>query len=177
MPFPLIEDGDFPIPAAAIRPDLAEEVLDREGETAEISLRSTRRPGSACNVEATRGPQDRRLLVIAHIDSKPGTPGAVDNASGVVVLLLVAELLTDRTQGPIGVELLVVNGEVHYGASEPLADAMGTLFHSPDDTPDQVEPTQLVDAALAIAELVESWSPVGDDPGTGPEDPEVLSGS
>jgi aminopeptidase YwaD len=53
--------------------------------------------------------------VVAHIDSKPGTPGAVDNASGVVVLARVAELLA-AAPSDLGVELLFVNGEDHYAA-------------------------------------------------------------
>jgi aminopeptidase YwaD len=61
--------------------------------------------------------------VIAHIDTKPGTPGAVDNATGVVALLLLAELLDParRPDLPIGVELLTVNGEDHYAAPGELA--------------------------------------------------------
>jgi aminopeptidase YwaD len=56
-----------------------------------------------------------RVTVVAHIDAKPGTPGAIDNATGVVVLARVAELLADAPQD-LGVELLVVNGEDHYAA-------------------------------------------------------------
>ena len=50
----------------------------------------------------------------AHIDTKPGTPGAVDNATGVATLVLLAEALGQRTDLPIGVELLAVNGEDHF---------------------------------------------------------------
>jgi aminopeptidase YwaD len=52
---------------------------------------------------------------MAHIDTKPGTPGAVDNAAGVVVLFLLAERLANAPV-PIGVEIVIVNGEDHYGA-------------------------------------------------------------
>ncbi len=116
-PFPLIEDGDFPIPTANLRPEAAEEILARVGEIAEVSIRSERRPSTARNIGTTAGPQDRRVLVMAHIDSKPGTPGAVDNASGGAVVLLVAELLADRDPGSsTGVELLWVNGEDNWAA-------------------------------------------------------------
>jgi aminopeptidase YwaD len=82
-PFPLIEDGDFEIPAASVRPDDAGPLLDGEGEIATVEIRSRRIPSRARNVVASRGPQSPRLTVIAHIDTKPGTPGAVDNATGV----------------------------------------------------------------------------------------------
>ena len=37
----------------------------------------------------------RADVLCAHIDSKLNTPGALDNAAGVVTLLLLAELLAD----------------------------------------------------------------------------------
>ncbi|MFW2338915.1 MAG: M28 family peptidase [Acidimicrobiia bacterium] len=122
-PFPLIEDGDFEIPAASVRPDDAKSLLDGEGLVATVELRSRRIPSRARNVVATRGPQSPRVTVIAHIDTKPGTPGAVDNATGVVVLLLLAELLNEMRHPdlPVGVELLAVNGEDHYAAPGELA--------------------------------------------------------
>ena len=50
------------------------------------------------NVVATRAgssPERPRVLVGAHYDSVPGTPGADDNASGVAALLEAARLLAD----------------------------------------------------------------------------------
>jgi aminopeptidase YwaD len=239
-PFPLIEDGGFPIPVAAARLKQAGSILEGEGRTAHVSVESERLAASARNISGHRGPSDRRFLVIAHVDSKPGTPGAVDNASGVAVLLLLAELLLNQpADGPIGVELLAVNGEDNYAApgevvwleehgdeieniplvinidgacyrngttsfssynltpeseafvnsrfeptplgpgpvwyqsdhaifamrgrpalaitSEPLGDLMASLFHTAADTPDQVDPGQIVQTALALADLVGAW--------------------
>lgn len=122
-PFPLIEDGDFEIPAASIRPDDAGPLLTGDGSVANVVIRSSRKPSQARNVIGSRGTRSPRMTVIAHLDTKPGTPGAVDNATGVVVLLLLAELLgSDRySELPIGVELLAVNGEDHYAAPGELA--------------------------------------------------------
>lgn len=121
-PYPLFEDGDFAIPAASIRPADAEPLLAAEGLDAQIEIRSDRWMAPAENVVATRGDQTRRLTVVAHIDTKPGTPGAVDNAAGVVVLLLLAEMLAveHHPDLPVGVELLAVNGEDHYAAPGEL---------------------------------------------------------
>jgi aminopeptidase YwaD len=55
----------------------------------------------------------KRLVFTAHIDSKLGTPGALDNAVGVVSLLLLAELLVEYAE-PIEIELVVLNGEDYY---------------------------------------------------------------
>jgi aminopeptidase YwaD len=121
-PYPLIEDGDFRVPAASLRPGDAAPILSADGEDARIELRSQRWRARAENVIATRGDQQRRVTVVAHIDTKPGTPGAVDNAAGVVVLLLLAEMLSPEhhRELPVGVELLAVNGEDHFAAPGEL---------------------------------------------------------
>lgn len=117
-PFPLIEDGDFTIPTANLRPEDAPGLHELVGSRVEVDIRSERRPARARNVIATRGPHEPRVTLIAHIDSKPGTPGAVDNATGVIVLLMIAVLLAPGRcpNLRVGVELLVVNGEDHYAA-------------------------------------------------------------
>lgn len=119
-PFPLIEDGSFPVPAADVTPEVGRRLLELAGEQARIELRSRRLPARAENVVARRGPHQGRITVIAHLDTKPGTPGALDNASGVAALLRTAELLADSPVGASGVELLAVNGEDYYAASGEL---------------------------------------------------------
>lgn len=119
-PFALIEDGAFLVPTGNLGAAHGTELLAALAESppdtaADLLLLSRRWNASARNILASRGRQDGRVTVVAHIDSKPGTPGAVDNASGVVVLARVAELLTDAPPD-IGVELLFVNGEDHYAA-------------------------------------------------------------
>ena len=52
-------------------------------------------------------------MLTAHIDSKKGTPGAIDNATGVTVLLLLAKLL-ENYEGDRLIELVALNGEDHY---------------------------------------------------------------
>ena len=84
------------------------------GRTVSLSSISTRVPGKGCNVVASKGsPSGQRIVVTAHIDAKKGTPGAMDNASGVVVLLLLAELLGEYTGGRL-IELVALNGEDYY---------------------------------------------------------------
>ena len=57
----------------------------------------------------------RYPIVTAHLDAKRGAPGAVDNAAGVVTLLLLAELLVGHDGEP-AVELVAFNGEDYYAA-------------------------------------------------------------
>lgn len=120
-PFPWIEDGDFSIPSASVRPIDAGPLLSAEGRSAAVTIEAQRIPSQARNVTARLGPTGPRITVCAHIDTKPGTPGAVDNAAGVAVLLMLADRLGADNELPIGVELLAVNGEDHYAAPGEVA--------------------------------------------------------
>ena len=54
--------------------------------------------GNTANVLATKiGPLDTVLVVGAHYDAVPGSPGADDNASGTAVVLMLAQMLKDQT--------------------------------------------------------------------------------
>lgn len=117
-PFPLVEDGSFGVPVADVDPAGGAVLLEHLGEPARVDLRARRRPAHAANVVARRGPAAPRVTAVAHVDTKPGTPGALDNGTGVAALLRVAEMLPER--GRVGVELLVVNGEDYYAASGEL---------------------------------------------------------
>lgn len=143
-PFPLIEDGDFTIPAANVRPQDAAALLEADGKPANITIRSKRIPTRAQNVIGRRGPQAHRVTVMAHIDAKPGTPGAVDNAAGVVALLLLADRLSAARHPmlPTGLELLAVNGEDHFAAPGEVAWLKGQ-----DDRLDDIALAINIDAA------------------------------
>jgi aminopeptidase YwaD len=113
-PFPLIEDGDFNIPSVYMTEEEGQRLIPFLGHRASLKSNSTRVPGKGFNVIARKGRlSKKRLVVTAHIDAKKGTPGAMDNATGVVVLLLLAELLKDHN-GPNPVELVALNGEDYF---------------------------------------------------------------
>lgn len=72
------------------------------------------------------GDSAARVIVGAHYDSAPGTPGANDNASGVAAALMLAERFAGR---PLGNTLRVVffaNEEPPYFQN----DGMGSLHHA-----------------------------------------------
>lgn len=120
-PFPLIEDGAFPIPTGNLHRADAQALAEHEGQQVQVDMSAHRWPSTARNVIARLGPDAPRVLLVAHLDSKPGTPGAVDNAAGVVTLLLLARRLAGVEIGGLGVELLAVNGEDCYSAAGELA--------------------------------------------------------
>ncbi len=90
--------------------------VDIDSRRVALHSRARRIPAAGCNVIARKGGAARQAVLFAHIDAKAGTPGAIDNASGVVILLLLTELLADYA-GELGVEIVALNGEDYYAAS------------------------------------------------------------
>jgi aminopeptidase YwaD len=120
-PFPLIEDGDFDIPSVYLTDVEGDRLARRAGQTAALHSRAARSPARGGNVIARMGTDPaRRVVVMAHIDAKAGTPGALDNATGVAILLLLAELLRDY-RGSLTVEIAAINGEDYYSAAGEMA--------------------------------------------------------
>ena len=119
-PFPMIEDGDFDIPSAFMTEEEGARLASHADEIATLVIEAERRPSSGFNLVARKGRTDQRVVVSAHIDAKDNTPGALDNAASVVVLLLLAELLKDY-DGDLGIELVPFNGEDHYSAAGEIA--------------------------------------------------------
>ena len=116
-PFPLIEDGDFDIPSVYMTEEEGQKLAQAEVKEIYLSFEAERIPSTGSNVYARKGSRPkRRIVVCAHIDAKDGTPGALDNAVGIIVLLLLAELLEDY-EGELTVELVAINGEDYYGAN------------------------------------------------------------
>jgi len=115
-PFPMIEDGDFDIPTSFMTEEEGARLASHAGKMAALVIEAERRPSSGFNLVARKGRSERRAVVSAHIDAKDNTPGALDNAASVVVLLLLAEMLQDY-DGELGIELVPFNGEDHYSAA------------------------------------------------------------
>lgn len=115
-PFPLIEDGDFDIPSVYMTEEEGKRLAEHSGNNILLDIKAERIPARGCNVIARKGADpNRRVVLFAHIDAKDGSPGATDNATGIVALLLLAELLADYS-GSLGIEIVALNGEDYYSA-------------------------------------------------------------
>lgn len=116
-PFPLIVDGDFDVPSVYCRDTIGDILAPRQGELFRLRIDASRLMSSATNIIARlNGGASRKIVITAHIDAYEDTPGASDNASGIVILLLVAEMLSDYC-GENCIEIAALNGEDHYSAS------------------------------------------------------------
>jgi len=113
-PFPLIVDGDFDIPSVYCTDVIGREISAHINEMFKLIIQTERIPSTASNVIARKNQKNNeKIVVCAHIDAYEETPGASDNASGVVVLLLLAEMLMDYDKS-LCIELIAFNGEDHY---------------------------------------------------------------
>ena len=115
-PFPLIVDGDFEIPSVYCSETSGRQIAESLGREVRLEIRSQRQPARANNVIASRrGKSPRKITLMAHFDTYEDTPGAIDNASGVIILLLAADLLAEY-QPAFNLEIVAFNGEDHYSA-------------------------------------------------------------
>ena len=113
-PFPVFEDGDFDIPSVFITEEQGDQLAKHRGRDISLEIQAKRIPARACNVVASKGDsRTDRVVLFAHIDAKLGTPGALDNGTGIVTLLLLAELLKEY-DGKKCIEIAALNGEDYY---------------------------------------------------------------
>jgi aminopeptidase YwaD len=113
-PFPLIEDGDFDIPSVYMTEEEGKKLFPFAGKKVMLKSNSRRIKAKGRNVIGRKGKlTSDKIVVTAHMDAKIGTPGAIDNATGVIVLLLLARLLQNYS-GNLQIELVAFNGEDYY---------------------------------------------------------------
>jgi len=119
-PFPLFMDGDFDIPSVYMVAEEGERLKQYCGRQITLTHKSRRIQATGCNVLARTGVQNKaRLVFCAHIDTHNFTPGALDNAAGVAVLLGLAGLLRDYKEQR-GIEIIAFNGEDYYATPGQL---------------------------------------------------------
>jgi aminopeptidase YwaD len=106
------------LPASA-----AERLVQSPQGELHLRIDCRRYPSSGANVIARRaGQKAGKIVVCAHMDTKPNTPGALDNAAGVSVLLTLAQALSAKTERlPFNLEIIVFNGEDYFSAPGQMA--------------------------------------------------------
>ena len=93
----LINDWQFPIPSATIPAEVGLQVLRQIGQPMRLRIESQQCPGNFGNVVGKKpGSRRERIVLCAHFDSITDAPGAIDNGSGVAVMLALAHVLARR---------------------------------------------------------------------------------
>lgn len=115
-PVQMIEDGNFDIPSVYMTEEEGERLSHFSGQMATLKSIARRIDSQAWNSIAHFNPTVYpKVMICAHIDAKPGSPGALDNATGIITLMLLGSLLKDDSL-KIGVDIVSINGEDHYEA-------------------------------------------------------------
>jgi aminopeptidase YwaD len=127
----LIEDWEFHIPSVTVSAEVGRELLLMGEPLLELRINSSRRPGSTTNILGRSQRQDKRVVLCAHHDTKYGTPGACDNASGIAVLLALAESLIPHDY-PFRLELVSFSNEEYL----PIGDDEYLRRNGGDDLSD-----------------------------------------
>ncbi|RPJ37970.1 MAG: Zn-dependent exopeptidase M28 [Chloroflexi bacterium] len=118
MRWRIIEDPDLTVPSATVPLEVGLELAHLAGNTARLQIAAQRSAGTTANLVARLGsPATRRIVLMAHYDTKEDTVGAWDNASGVGVLLALAERLA-QTEWSCSLEFVAFTGEEHWESPE-----------------------------------------------------------
>jgi Iap family predicted aminopeptidase len=114
----LIRDWEFPIPSVSVPPETGLTLLQQSDRQLSLRIESQRSAGRFRNVTAcAAGDGGERIVLCAHFDTMTDTPGAIDNGSGVAIMLTLAEALVERAF-PLGLEYLALNGEESGGLGD-----------------------------------------------------------
>lgn len=114
----LIEDWEFTLPSATLPSESALFVLNHLDRPAHLRLKTSQQPGTTANVVGRRlGQRPETVVLCAHYDTKIGTPGTCDNATGVAALLALAEYYAG-SQPETGLEFVAFTNEEYL----PIGD-------------------------------------------------------
>lgn len=114
----LIEDWEFHVPSATVSAEVGALLLNRVGENVRLRIDTRRSRSITANVIGRLPGLTRQQLVLcAHYDTKVDTPGASDNASGVAVMLALAERLC-RQEQPYSLEFIAFTNEEYLPAGD-----------------------------------------------------------
>jgi Iap family predicted aminopeptidase len=109
---PVIIDGDFQIPSCTVTSSAGDHLRTHPDDPVTLIIKTRTSPTRAANVIGRQGTR-KRIVLCAHLDTKHYTPGALDNASGVAALLLLARRFVERSLAT-GLEFVFFNGEECY---------------------------------------------------------------
>lgn len=121
-PFPLFTDGNFHIPSAYLSEESLGKLEALEGQRVKVVIHSKKRAAKSKQLIATKKAKDSKgkVILCAHMDTQYHTPGALDNAAGIAVMIETAKKLAQLTLDR-DIEIVPFNGEEYYEASGEVA--------------------------------------------------------
>lgn len=107
----IIVDWEFRIPSATVPARSGLALLRAANPLIHLTIDSRQQPGRTWNICARQpGAGAERIVLCAHYDTQFGTPGALDNAGGVALVLALAEQLS-RVDHRLGLEYIAFANE------------------------------------------------------------------
>ncbi|MGE5262083.1 MAG: M28 family peptidase [Acidobacteriota bacterium] len=123
----LISDWEFCIPSATVPAEVGLRLRQHKGHNLELKIESRATASRFCNVSGIqKNKRQEKIVVCAHLDTMTDAPGALDNGSGVAVLLTLAETLT-KQESPLSLEFVALNG--HENGSVGVAEYLRRKEH------------------------------------------------
>jgi Iap family predicted aminopeptidase len=136
----IFRDPDAYLPVAAVSARNGETLLDRIGATARLRIDASPRPGRTSDVIAQNVPPGEPVVIVcAHMDAAPYSPGASDNAAGVGVVMELAERFT-RTEAASGLRFSIFGGH-EFGGNDACGFGSKSYVR---DYPQELEAVRLV---------------------------------
>ena len=118
-PFPMFEDGNFRIPSGYTG-ERGMLTACQDGAMGNVTIASALEARPSRQLIGRRlGKRRERIVVCAHMDTKHGTPGALDNTAGVAVLLELAQRIAE-VRDDYGIDIVPFNGEENYAVPGQL---------------------------------------------------------
>ncbi len=110
----IIRDPLFKIPSASVSAQVGLQLMKVEGSKIRVKIEARPFNSITANIFGSLpGRTDKRVCVAAHYDTAPGTQGAVDNASGIAVMLEMARLFSAKSPAKT-LDFVAIAGE-EYG--------------------------------------------------------------
>lgn len=116
----LLEDSDLAIPSVTVSRQDGLFVVQNAGVKARLKIVSAKRESAGSNVIGRRpGSNGKKIVLCAHYDTNPPTPGAMDNAAGVSALLLIGRELKE-VEAKHDLEFVAYGGEDSWFPGDAL---------------------------------------------------------
>lgn len=124
----IVREPDIGIPTFGVAGREAQVLEAAEGRPVRLTVGAQTRPSHSENVVATvpGGPVGPLVLVTAHHEAAPYCPGAMDNASGVAMVLAIAQRFGRSSHAPR--MMLATTGGHEYGGANACGRGAIALF-------------------------------------------------
>ncbi|TLS36182.1 DUF4910 domain-containing protein [Pseudalkalibacillus caeni] len=119
---PVINDWDFSIPSLTVSPEVGLIIKNSLPiSSAKCVIESKRTQGKTRNIIGrVKGTGTEKIILTAHYDTVFETNGAFDNASGVALVLSLAEEIAKRKDWQTGFEFIAFSSEEYLGLGDEL---------------------------------------------------------